>query len=67
MSTEGESYAVADFDPKLMNEALDLSDPEYGALLEKHRHEEEDRANRKAEELRTRSIFRRIVDNLVPA
>jgi hypothetical protein len=58
--------SIPNFDPKLMNEALDAAEPEYAAQLERHRQEEDERAKRKAEELRSRTLIRKVIDILVP-
>jgi hypothetical protein len=55
------------FDSKLMNEALDQSEPEYSALLDEQRIEEDERARKKAEERKSKGILRKVVDTLIPA
>ena len=67
MSTEASVSAIPEFDPKLMNEALDLSDPAYASVLEKNRNEEDERARRRDEALKSRSLFQKVVDSLIPA
>jgi hypothetical protein len=58
---------IPKFDPRLMNEALDSSDDAYPAILARHRRQEEERARRKDELLKARSILKKIVDVLIPA
>jgi hypothetical protein len=67
MPAESDANDIPKFDPRLMIEALDSSDDTYPAILEKHMVEEEERARRKDELLKARSIFRKVVDALIPA
>lgn len=55
------------FDPKRMNEALDLSQADYSSLLKQHREDEERRALEKAERQRTKNVWERFLDSLIPA
>jgi len=66
MHTEGDLSDIPEFDPKLLKEALDASDDAYPAILEKHKQEEEERARRKEESLKARSVLQKVVDALIP-
>jgi hypothetical protein len=56
-----------EFDPDLMNETWDLSNDVYKAILEQQRALEQQRELVRAEELKKRGVWRKIVDTLVPS